>query len=137
MKILRRKYLSSNKSGQLVKNKMIQFSSFNASNLKTFDSIESIKSILLLSSSSVNITENPNSLCSMASQHLQTYLANQTDWIHNFGLTNVVEEQIIGKMFGVLIVENKNKEIGYLAAFSGKLAGKNHHPKFVPPVFDG
>jgi len=27
-------------------------------------------------------------------------------------------------------------EIGYLAAFSGNLAGKNLHPYFVPPVYD-
>jgi tRNA pseudouridine32 synthase/23S rRNA pseudouridine746 synthase len=39
-------------------------------------------------------------------------------------------------MFGVLLVQNKHNEIGYLAAFSGKLAGQNHLPKFVPPVFD-
>lgn len=39
-------------------------------------------------------------------------------------------------MFGVLIVKNIAGEIGYLAAFSGKLAGGNHHPRFVPPVFD-
>lgn len=40
-------------------------------------------------------------------------------------------------MFGVLIVKNENNQLGYLAAFSGKLAGGNHHAKFVPPVFDG
>lgn len=39
-------------------------------------------------------------------------------------------------MFGVLVVQNQLGEIGYLAAFSGKLAGGNHHAKFVPPVFD-
>jgi tRNA pseudouridine32 synthase/23S rRNA pseudouridine746 synthase len=39
-------------------------------------------------------------------------------------------------MFGVLVVKNTDGKIGYLMAFSGKLAGKNHHPHFVPPVFD-
>lgn len=39
-------------------------------------------------------------------------------------------------MFRVLVVQNQNNKIGYLAAFSGKLAGGNHHSKFVPPVFD-
>lgn len=43
---------------------------------------------------------------------------------------------VYGKMFGVLVVQNAVGEIGYLAAFSGKLGGKNHHPGFVPPVFD-
>lgn len=44
---------------------------------------------------------------------------------------------VIGKMFGVLVVRNKEGKLGYLSAFSGKLAGKNHHKGFVPPVFDG
>jgi tRNA pseudouridine32 synthase/23S rRNA pseudouridine746 synthase len=39
-------------------------------------------------------------------------------------------------MFGVLVVQTSDNELGYLAAFSGKLAGGNHHSKFVPPVFD-
>ncbi|MEL7020573.1 MAG: pseudouridine synthase, partial [Bacteroidota bacterium] len=42
----------------------------------------------------------------------------------------------IGKMFGVLVVQNKDGKLGYLAAFSGKLADSNHHKGFVPPVFD-
>ena len=39
-------------------------------------------------------------------------------------------------MFGVLVVQTENGEIGYLAAFSGILAGKNQHSYFVPPVYD-
>jgi tRNA pseudouridine32 synthase/23S rRNA pseudouridine746 synthase len=39
-------------------------------------------------------------------------------------------------MFGVLVVQNSNGELGYLWAFSGKLAESNHHPFFVPTVFD-
>ncbi|MCW3123148.1 MAG: hypothetical protein JWQ38_2640 [Flavipsychrobacter sp.] len=39
-------------------------------------------------------------------------------------------------MFGVLVVEDKEGKLGYLSAFSGKLAGSNHHQGFVPPVFD-
>jgi len=34
-------------------------------------------------------------------------------------------------------VRTHEGKLGYLAAFSGKLAGENHHAKFVPPVFDG
>ncbi len=36
-----------------------------------------------------------------------------------------------GKMLGVLIIEG-----GYLAAFSGSVAGRNHIEGFVPPIFD-
>lgn len=41
-----------------------------------------------------------------------------------------------GKMFGVLIVRTEDDSIGYLAAFSGNLAGSNMHDFFVPPVYD-
>jgi len=77
----------------------------------------------------------PHPLCLLAVKELQHYLETQTEWVHNFGLTE--EEGIaIGKMFGVLLVENKHGEIGYLSAFSGKMAGSNHVAHFVPPVFD-
>lgn len=39
-------------------------------------------------------------------------------------------------MFGVLVVQKANGELGYLSAFSGKLADSNHLPGFVPPVYD-
>jgi len=79
----------------------------------------------------------PHPLCLMACKELQDYLKHQREWEHNFGLVVGKKGKIIGKMFGVLLVETEQKEIGYLAAFSGKLAGGNHHSKFVPPVFDG
>ena len=40
-----------------------------------------------------------------------------------------------GKMFGVLVVEYL-EDTYFLAAYSGLLAGENHHPYFVPPVCD-
>ena len=77
-------------------------------------------------------------LCRIAVEDLQLHLQNQQDWVHNFGLSPATDEgTIIGKMFGVLVVKTQDNGIGYLAAFSGKLAGGNHHPRFVPPVFDG
>ncbi|MFD0939593.1 pseudouridylate synthase [Pedobacter boryungensis] len=79
--------------------------------------------------------DEPHPLCLIAAEELQNYLQNQTEWDHNFGL-NDETGVVIGKMFGVLIVQNSKKEIGYLAAFSGKLAGTNNHSKFVPPIFD-
>lgn len=41
-----------------------------------------------------------------------------------------------GKMFGVLVVETKEKEYRYLKAFSSVLDGKHEMAGFVPPVFD-
>lgn len=76
-------------------------------------------------------------LCQLAAKELQFHLPHQQEWHHNFGLLADAEGVIIGKMFGVLVVRTKEGQLGYLAAFSGKIAGKNHHPKFVPPIFDG
>lgn len=70
----------------------------------------------------------PHPISELASKELQHLLSTQKDWNHDF--------QSIGKMFGVLIVQNKDDEIGYLSAFSGKIAGKNLIKGFVPPVFD-
>ena len=69
----------------------------------------------------------PHPLCILAAKEVQSYLTRQTAW---------KDELRQGKMFGVLIVQTEHGEIGYLAAFSGILAGKNLHPFFVPPVYD-
>jgi tRNA pseudouridine32 synthase / 23S rRNA pseudouridine746 synthase len=78
----------------------------------------------------------PHQLSVIAATALQNYLETQTDFNHNFGLNSEQEGLVIGKMFGVLVVQNQNNELGYLWAFSGKLAEQNHHPLFVPTVFD-
>jgi len=69
----------------------------------------------------------PHPLCILAAKEVQSYLTRQTAW---------KDELRQGKMFGVLIVQTEHGETGYLAAFSGILAGKNLHPFFVPPVYN-
>lgn len=78
----------------------------------------------------------PHPLTKIAAAELQHYLETQTDLDHNFGLSTDRDDMVIGKMFGVLVVADNKGKIGYLSAFSGKLAGTNDHPRFVPPVFD-
>ncbi|WP_158826127.1 RluA family pseudouridine synthase [Mucilaginibacter lacusdianchii] len=78
----------------------------------------------------------PHPLTQIAAAELQQYLETQTELDHNFGLVIEQEGMVIGKMFGVLVVQDTESKLGYLSAFSGKLAGSNDHPKFVPPVFD-
>ena len=78
----------------------------------------------------------PDELSLRATEQLKEYLSDQNDFQHNFGLENGQEGLVIGKMFGVLVVEGQEGELGFLAAFSGKLANSNHHKRFVPPVFD-
>jgi len=75
-------------------------------------------------------------LAVVAAEEIHQYLENQTDFKHNFGLDLNDDELPIGKMFGVLVVQNQKNKIGYLAAFSGKLADKSLPEKFVPPVFN-
>jgi len=76
----------------------------------------------------------PHPLCVLAAEKVKEYIASRKEW---------QEELASGKMFGVLIVQtdngitnNEENQIGYLAAFSGNLDGKNLHPYFVPPVYD-
>ncbi|MGC9401719.1 pseudouridine synthase [Vibrio genomosp. F10 str. 9ZC157] len=77
----------------------------------------------------------PHPLCEQAAHELQHRLDTQIDWIHDFGLVNDSKSGT-GKMFGVLVVKNSKGELGYLSAFSGKIADQNLLPGFVPPVFD-
>lgn len=69
----------------------------------------------------------PHPLCVMAAEEVQGYLKGRIEW---------KEELDGGKMFGVLIVKKQDGKVGYLAAFSGNLAGKNLHAYFVPPIYD-
>jgi len=78
----------------------------------------------------------PHVLCELASVEIQDYLATQTDFEHNFGLKPDKKGLSIGKMFGVLIVQNNQKEIGYVTAFSGKFSDNSLPKKFVPPIFN-
>lgn len=78
----------------------------------------------------------PHELSILAANELQGYLETQTDFEHNFGLNKHQEGLVIGKMFGVLVCQNQEGEIGYLWAFSGKLAGVNQLSYFVPTIFD-
>lgn len=70
----------------------------------------------------------PHPLCLLAAEQLQQQLQEHKS------LQQELEQT--GKMFGVLIVENKQGEIGYLSAFSGKLSTDENALNFVPPVFD-
>ncbi len=69
----------------------------------------------------------PHPLCVLAAEEVKKYLSARYEW---------AEELQAGKMFGVLVVLDTRNEIGYLAAYSGILAGRNDHPFFVPPVYD-
>ena len=69
----------------------------------------------------------PHELSVIAAEEVKSYLATRSEWS---------EEIARGKMFGVLVVEDKQGELGFLSAFSGNLAGSNHHDYFAPPIYD-
>lgn len=68
----------------------------------------------------------PHPLCEAAGQMLRAHLHEHPEW-H--------AELSAGKMMGVLVVRHHG-ERGFLAAFSGTLAGHTMHDYFVPPVYD-
>lgn len=69
----------------------------------------------------------PHQLSVIAAEEVKQFLATRSEW---------GEEISRGKMFGVLVVEDSEGRLGYLAAFSGNLAGSNLHDYFVPPIYD-
>lgn len=71
----------------------------------------------------------PHQLTVLACEQLQLTLSQATKWSHDFHSPDG------GKMFGVLLVKDARDRVGFLSAFSGKLAGQWLLPGFVPPVF--
>ena len=69
----------------------------------------------------------PHELSVIAAEEVKEYLATRLDWSAEISR---------GKMFGVLVVKDGNGELGFVAAFSGNLAGGNCHDYFVPPIYD-
>ena len=69
----------------------------------------------------------PHPLSVMAAQQVMRYVETRNDW---------ADELQAGKMLGVLVVRDANCALGFLAAYSGNLCGRNDHAYFVPPVYD-
>ena len=70
---------------------------------------------------------SPHALCVMAADEVRAMLSRDSA---------LAADAARGKMFGVLVVRDGDGGLGFLAAFSGLLAGSNNVPGFVPPVFD-
>lgn len=76
----------------------------------------------------------PHEIALIASKELEILIDN-SNWEHNF-YNNRPDLTPIGKMFGILVVQNEKNEVGYLSAFSGKMGERVLVEPFVPPVFD-
>lgn len=69
----------------------------------------------------------PPPLCLMAADELKRHIAGHEEWR---------EDIASGKMFGVIIVENPEGKLFFMAAYSGILCSSNKLPYFVPPIYD-
>ena len=73
----------------------------------------------------------PHPLCQLAAKEIQQYIVAHEE---------MKEDADRGKMFGVLVVQKEDercqKDLFFLAAYSGLLAGRNDWDYFVPPVYD-
>lgn len=76
----------------------------------------------------------PHALCIKAAEQIDLEVSEQKLLEAHYKTQS--EGEYAGKMFGVLVVQNTLGELGFLAGFSGKLAGENHYEGFVPPVYD-
>lgn len=102
----------------------------------------------------------PHPLCALAAEEVKEYIASRKEWQEElafgkmFGVLivqkenkqEIIKKEVVNKSThnGATnskvttsdVTDNAENQIGYLAAFSGNLAGKNLHPYFVPPVYD-
>lgn len=69
-------------------------------------------------------------IAKVAAKEFQAFISSESQqWNYNFRIQK-------GKMFGVLVVQKKDKSYQYLGTVSGKLPGNVICNQFVPSVFD-
>ena len=68
----------------------------------------------------------PHPLCVEAARQVCDYVAQ----------SELYDEVMQGKMLGVLVCQQVNGTVGFLAAYSGQVGGREDWPWFVPAVFD-
>jgi tRNA pseudouridine32 synthase/23S rRNA pseudouridine746 synthase len=78
----------------------------------------------------------PQPLAVKAVEQLQQQLEMLPQWLDRTGLNGSVESNKTnaGKMFGVLVVQNNQQELGFLSAYSGQLEDNTADINFVPAV---
>ncbi|MCP1995551.1 RluA family pseudouridine synthase [Flavobacterium sp. HSC-61S13] len=76
----------------------------------------------------------PHPIAKLAASELQRFL--MAEWNQGTVSDSSANEISTGKMFGVLVVRNRDNKLGYLTAYSGKLPKGKNQLQFVPPIFD-
>jgi tRNA pseudouridine32 synthase/23S rRNA pseudouridine746 synthase len=74
-----------------------------------------------------------HSLCELAANEVFGSLKQLPDCMDLLGLSS---DKGQGRLFGVLLVENDQNEIGYLMAYEGRLVDAFEQLEFVSPIFD-
>lgn len=69
----------------------------------------------------------PHELCKAAAAEVMRTIEAHGEW---------KAELSAGKMLGVLVVRDENRQTGFLAAFSGSTSTLNNQQYFVPPICD-
>lgn len=69
----------------------------------------------------------PHPLSLLAAEEVKRMIVKRSEW---------AEEVSKGKMFGVLVVQDDQQRLGFLAAYSGQIGGRSDWEGFVPAVFD-
>lgn len=102
--------------------------SFQLNTIEMFHTFKkTVKGIILPDKFTYPFCYVPHELCIIAADEVKSFLA---------GNRELYDDARNGKMFGVLVVRKNDGTTGFLAAFSGLLAGKSRTDYFVPPVFD-
>jgi tRNA pseudouridine32 synthase/23S rRNA pseudouridine746 synthase len=101
----------------------------------SFESIFDVNAIPLTLNNPFN-SQLPT-IAKIAATEIQGYLrTNESSFSYSFGMNPDENQPSKGKMFGVLVVRNKLGQLGYLAAYSGKLPTSFSDSRFVPSLFD-
>ncbi|WP_438969140.1 pseudouridine synthase [Nonlabens sp.] len=78
----------------------------------------------------------PHPLAVEAAEQLKSYLDSFDNWFFDLNLGPENYQHPLGKMFGVLVVKNKDGNLGHLWAYSGVITGNQIDSEFVPLVFN-
>ena len=72
----------------------------------------------------------PHPLCLIAAKEVQEFLISSE-------VPDAFKAEISqGKMFGVLVVQDSLRDLGYLAGYGGQICGRSDWEGFVPAIFD-
>ncbi|WP_339685792.1 RluA family pseudouridine synthase [uncultured Nonlabens sp.] len=78
----------------------------------------------------------PHPIAVEAAEQLKIYLSGFKNWFYDLNLGPKNYQHPLGKMFGVLVVEDNHGELGHLWAYSGIITGEQNHSQFVPLIFN-